>query len=83
MNKGLECSKQIFENDDDEPLLALISFTNYFVLEFNCEGQDHDELKDTMTLNMFNSIAETNKKTDRQSFFYGYLRAVEGFTNFD
>lgn len=79
MKQAIECSKKIFENDQDEPLLGLISFTNFFVAEYDCEEDDRSPVKESALLLMYQGLADTSLWPGRQTFFHGYQQAVKDF----
>ena len=83
MDEALDCTKKIFKNDQDEPLLALNSFTNYFVTEYDCKEEDRGVIKDIVLLSLYEGLADTKKWPGRQTFFHGYQQALKDFTKFD
>lgn len=82
MDEAVDCAKKLFEDDDDEPLLALVSFTNYFVTEFDCKNPERDAFKYALVMKMYDRIGGTNERPDRQTFYQGYQQAVDQFTKF-
>ena len=75
----MACAKKIFGDDHDEPLLNLISFTNFFVAEFDCKTEERDAVRDALTLISFDELTSTSEHTGRQTFFYGWVETTKNF----
>ena len=80
MVEALDCTKKIFENDQDEPLLGLNAFTNFFVTAYDCKEEDRGVIWDIVLLLIFEGLTHTSEFSGRQSFFHGYQQTVKYFT---
>ena len=79
MDEALDCSKKLFENDQDEPFLSLISFTNFLVAEFDCKNKVRDVIKDEIVLEFLNRFEYLKEESRRQTFVQRYQRNVKEF----
>ena len=81
MDEALDCSKKLFQDDQDEPLLFLISLTNFYDSEFDCKNKVRDVIKDEIALIFLNRLDVLKEESHRQTFFQAYQKVVKRFQN--